>query len=390
QLYMDYSTQIYNIYLKYIAPTDIHVYSIDEVFIDVTDYQLLYKMSARDLCMTMIREILYTTGITATGGIGSNLYLAKVAMDIVAKHVPADENGVRIAELDEISYRKLLWTHTPLTDFWQIGEGYARKLMAHGMYTMGDVARCSIGKDDEYLNEELLYKLFGIRAELLIDHAWGYEPTTLVDIRAYVPENNSLSSGQVLHCPYSYDKALLIVKEMTDLLVLALVEKGLLTDQLTLTLGYDREGIDPSYDGPLVVDYYGRLHPRHSHGTLNLGKMSSSTELIMEGMIELFRRIADPRVMVRRINITAAHILREEQVPLVPPFEQLSLFTDYEELQKARQAEIQQIKQERSLQKAMISIKNRFGKNAVLKGMNLLEGGRTIERNAEIGGHRAG
>lgn len=390
QLYMDYSTRIYNIYLRYIAPEDIHVYSIDEVFLDVTEYLSLYQMSARDLCMTVIRDILYHTGITATGGIGTNLYLAKVAMDIVAKKVPADQDGVRIAELDEISYRQLLWTHMPLTDFWQVGPGYARRLMEHGMYTMGDVARCSVGKSNEYFNEELLYKLFGIRAEILIDHAWGYEPTTIPLIKSYVPENSSLSSGQVLHCPYTYEKALLIVKEMTDLLVLDMVDKGVLTDQLTLTIGYDRQDINPDYKGPMSSDFYGRLHPRHSHGSVSLGCMSSSTELILPRMAELFEQIANPILMIRRINITANHIVPEHTVPLLPDFEQLTLFTDYEQIQLERQREIHQIQTEKRLQKAMISIKKRFGKNAVLKGMNLLEGGRTIERNMEIGGHRAG
>lgn len=389
QLYMDYSTKIYNIYLKYIAPEDIHVYSIDEVFIDVTEYLSLYRMTAHELCMTMIREILYTTGITATGGIGSNLYLAKVAMDIVAKRVPADKDGVRIAELNEMLYRQLLWSHVPLTDFWQIGEGIAHRLQEHGMFTMGDVARCSMGKPGEYHNEDLLYKIFGIRAEILIDHAWGYEPTTIPLIKSYVPENNSLSSGQVLHRPYAYEEALLIIKEMTDLLVLDLVEKRVLTDQLTLTIGYDHEGMN-GYTGPIVRDYYGRLHPKHSHGTVNLGKMSSSTQLIMKCMIELFQQITVPTLMVRRVNITANHITREESVPLIPAFEQLSLFTDYDLFQKERQKEIALIQNEKNLQRAMLDIKKRFGKNAILKGMNFLEGGRTIERNAEIGGHRAG
>lgn len=389
QLYMDYSTKIYNIYLKYIAPEDIHVYSIDEVFMDVTDYLSLYRMTAQELCMTMIREILYTTGITATGGIGTNLYLAKIAMDIVAKRVPADENGVRIAELNEYTYRQLLWTHTPITDFWQVGEGSAKRLKEHGIYTMGDIARCSMGKPGEFHNEDLLYKIFGIRAEILIDHAWGYEPATIPLIKSYVPENNSISSGQVLHRPYAYEETLLIVKEMTDLLVLDLVDKKVLTDQLTLTLGYDHEGME-GYTGTIVRDYYGRLHPKHSHGTVNLGKMSSSTQLIMKCMIDLFQKIANPDLMVRRVNITANHITREENVPLLPAFEQLTLFTDYDQIQRERQKEIALIQTEKNLQRAMLSIKKRHGKNAILKGMNFLEGGRTIERNAEIGGHRAG
>lgn len=389
QLYMDYSTRIYNIYLKYIAPEDIHVYSIDEVFIDATDYLSLYHMTARELCMTLIREILYTTGITATGGIGTNLYLAKIAMDIVAKRVSADKAGVRIAELNEISYRRLLWSHVPLTDFWQIGSGYAKKLKEYGLFTMGDIARCSMGAPNEYHNEELLYRLFGVRAELLIDHAWGYEPTTIPLIKSYVPENNSISSGQVLHCPYPYEQALLIVKEMTDLLVLDLVDKRLLTDQLTLTLGYDQEGMS-GYTGPIVQNHYGKLLPKHSHGTVNLGKMSSSTELIMKNMTKLFKQIANPDLMVRRVTITANHLTREELVPAVPQFEQLTLFTDYEQMQKERQQELSRAQEEKNLQHAMLNIKKRFGKNAVLKGMNFLDGARTIERNAEIGGHKAG
>ena len=390
QLYMDYSTRIYNIYLKYIAPEDIHVYSIDEVFMDITQYLSLYHLTPRELAMELIREILRTTGITATGGIGTNLYLAKVAMDIVAKHIPPDRDGVRIAELDESSYRRLLWTHTPLTDFWRVGNGYARKLQAHGMFTMGDVARCSIGAPHEYHNEALLYKLFGVNAELLIDHAWGWEPTTIELIKAYRPEVNSLSSGQVLPHPYPYEKARLIVREMTDLLVLSLVEKGLATDQIVLTIGYDRESLrDGTYSGSLVTDHYGRQIPKHAHGTIRLGRHSSSTKLIMDKTTELFERIIDKSLLVKRVCLAADHVVPEDSLSQGPDFEQLDLFTDIQSLEARRKAEAAQLAQEKQLQKTMLNIKQKYGKNAILKGMNLQEGGTTIERNRSIGGHKA-
>lgn len=296
--YMEYSTKIYNIYLKYIAPEDIHIYSIDEVFIDVTHYLSTYNMTAHELAMTMIQDILDTTGITATAGIGTNLYLCKIAMDIVAKHIEPDKNGVRIAELDEMSYRRLLWNHRPLTDFWRVGRGYSKKLEKIGLYTMGDIARCSIGKPTDYYNEELLYKLFGINAELLIDHAWGYEPCTMEDVKTYKPETNSISSGQVLHCPYEFDKARLVVKEMTDLMVLDLVDKGLVTNQIVLTIGYDIENItdknrSQSYKGTVTTNYYGKKVPKPAHGTTNLPKQTSSTTLITNAVMELYDKIVN-------------------------------------------------------------------------------------------------
>lgn len=388
RMYMDYSTRIYNVYLRYVAPEDIHVYSIDEVFIDVTHYLSLYKMSARELAMTMIREILYTTGITATGGIGTNLYLAKVAMDIVAKHVPADKDGVRIAELDERKYRELLWTHEPITDFWRVGRGIAKKLAQNGMTTMGDVARCSIGAENEFYNEDLLYKLFGVNAEILIDHAWGWEPTTIDLIKAYKPESSSVSTGQVLSCPYPYEKAKIIVREMADLLVLDLVDKGLMTDQLVLTIGYDRESLTKTdYAGPVVNDFYGRQIPKHAHGSINLEKYSSSTSLIVGKVMELYERIIDRNLLVRRVTIAACHILREKLVP-APACEQLDLFTDYAVSEAERAAEAAKETQEKNLQKTLLKIQKRFGKNAILKGTNFEEGATTRERNGQVGGHR--
>lgn len=314
--YLEYSTQIYNIYLKYIAPEDIHVYSIDEVFMDVTAYLNTYGMTARELAMTMIRDVLKTTGITATAGIGTNMYLCKIAMDIVAKHIKPDKDGVRIAELDEMSYRRKLWNHRPLTDFWRVGKGYEKKLEEHGLFSMGDVARCSIGKPNEFHNEELLYKMFGINAELLIDHAWGYEPCTMEQVKAYKPETNSVCSGQVLHCPYDFDKAKLVVKEMTDLMTLDLVDKRLVTDQIVLTVGYDIENLtDPDryrkYKGSVTIDRYGRKVPKHAHGTTNLKRQTSSTMLITDAVMELYDRIVDKNLLIRRINITANKLVDE-------------------------------------------------------------------------------
>lgn len=393
-LYMDYSTRIYNIYLKYVAPEDIHVYSIDEVFIDVTHYLDTYGLTARELAGKMIQDVLQSTGITATAGIAPNLYLCKIAMDIVAKHIMPDENGVRIAELDEMSYRRLLWGHRPLTDFWRIGRGYASRLEAHGIYTMGDVARCSIGKPNEYYNEELLYNLFGINAELLIDHAWGWEPCTMADIRAYRPEVNSIGSGQVLQCPYDFKKARLIVQEMTDQLVLDLVDQGLVTDQMVLTVGYDIENLaNPDvmkqYKGEFTTDHYGRRLPKHAHGTVNLGRQTSSTMLVMNAVLNLYDRIVDQNLLVRRVNITANHVVDESTVKTEPSFEQLDLFTDYEALQKQKQEEEDKLRREKQLQQAMLTIKKKYGKNAILKGMNLEEGAMAKERNKQIGGHKA-
>lgn len=393
-LYMEYSTRIYNIYLRYIAPEDIHVYSIDEVFVDVTDYLRTYRLTARELVRRMVMDVLKETGITATAGIGTNLYLGKVAMDIVAKHIAPDENGVRIAELDEDSYRRILWTHRPLMDFWRVGRGYAKKLEAAGLYTMGDIARCSLGKPTDYHNEELLYKLFGINAELLIDHAWGWEPCTMADVKAYKPETNSTGAGQVLQCPYDYAKARLIVQEMTDLLVLDLVDKGLVTDQLVLTVGYDIENltrpeISKKYKGAVTTDHYGRRVPKHAHGTVNLKRQTSSTKLIMDAAMDLYDRIVDQDLLVRRIYITVNHVVEEGSISRQESFEQMDLFTDYEALQKQREREEQELERERQLQKAVLDIKKKFGKNALLKGMNLEEGAMTIERNHQIGGHKA-
>ena len=392
--YMEYSTRIYQIYLRYIAPEDIHVYSIDEVMIDITEYVRMYKLTARELTTKLIHEIKSETGITAAAGIGTNLYLCKVAMDIVAKHAHPDEEGVRIAQLDELCYRRLLWGHTPLTDFWRIGRGYTKKLNEYGMYTMGDVARCSIGKKDEYYNEDLLYKLFGVNAELLIDHAWGYEPCTMADIKSYRSETNSVSEGQVLSCPYTADKARLIVKEMTDGLVLGLVDKHLVTNQLVLTIGYDVENltnpeIAKKYKGEIVLDGYGRRIPKHAHGTQNLAHRTSSTKLIIDAMMELFDRIINRNLLVRRINVVACKVVDESLADDEPEFTQLDLFTDYEKLEREKEQEKKQLAKERQMQQAVLDIKKKFGKNAILKGMNLEDGATAISRNGQIGGHRA-
>ena len=387
--YMEYSTRIYQVYMKYVAPEDIVVYSIDEVFMDVTDYLNTYKLSPHDLAMKMILDVLETTGITATAGIGTNLFLCKVAMDIVAKHIPADENGVRIAELDEMSYREKLWTHQPLTDFWRVGRGYAKKLEENGMFTMGDVARCSV------INEDLLYALFGKNAELLIDHAWGWEPATIEAIKAYRPSTNSLGSGQVLHQPYEPEKAKLVLREMADLLVLDLVDKGLVTDQIVVTVGYDIENLtDPerskNYRGAIVKDHYGRQIPKHAHGTANLDGHTSSTKKIMCAASELFDRIVDKNLLVRRLNIVANHVLPEADAPRKNAgFEQLDLFTDYAALEVKQEQERAELEREKKMQQAMLTIKKKFGKNAILKGMNLEEGATAKDRNAQIGGHKA-
>ncbi len=403
RLYEEYSTKIYSIYLKYIAPEDIHVYSIDEVFMDVTRYLETYRMTAHELAMAMIREVLYTTGITATAGIGTNLYLSKIAMDIVAKHCPADKDGVRVAELDEMSYRELLWCHRPLTDFWRIGRGYSKRLESLGLYTMGDIARASLSP----AQENMLYKTFGINAELLIDHAWGYEPALIEDIKAYRPASNSLSSGQVLKEPYTFEKGRLIVKEMTELLIHDLVKKGLVTRQIVLTIGYDRESLRVSvpgrtmadtvyavsltgktYGGRVTSDPYGRPHPRHSHGTENLEVYTNSPRRILSGMTALYDRITDPDLLIRRINIAACALIREEDIPPEQP-EQLDFFTDYEERDRQRQQEEQLDRKEKNILIAMLRMQERYGKNAVLRGMNLVEGGTTIERNGQVGGHKA-
>ncbi len=388
--YMECSSRIYQIYLKYVAPEDIHVYSIDEVFIDATPYLKTYGLTAYEFARKLIREVLDTTGITATVGIGTNLYLCKVAMDIVAKHAQADAFGVRIGMLDEMSYRRQLWDHRPLTDFWRVGRGYARKLEKCGLYTMGDIARCSLGGPNDFYNEDLLYKLFGVNAELLIDHAWGWEPVTIADIRAYKPQSNSISSGQVLHCPYESGKARLIVGEMTDLLALDLVDKGLVTDQLTLTLGYDIENLLDSerrkkYKGPVVTDHYGRQVPKHSHGTANLNRKTASTRLIMEAVLDLFDRIADPDLLVRRVTLCANHLVPETQAMSGAQPVQLDLFGET----TAQEAEEAALEREKRRQKAVLTIQKKYGKNAILKGMNFKEGATTKDRNAQIGGHKA-
>ncbi len=393
-LYLERSTRIYEIYLKYVAPEDIHVYSIDEVMIDVTGYLRTYRLTPREFAMRMIRDILDDTGITATAGIGTNLYLAKVAMDIGAKHVEPDADGVRIAELDEMSYRRQLWGHQPLTDFWRVGQGYRRKLEEHGLYTMGDIARCSLGGAGDYYNEDLLYKLFGVNAELLIDHAWGWEPVTIADVKAYKPESNSISSGQVLQCPYDCGKARLVVHEMADLLALDLVDKRLVTDQLVLTVGYDVGNLtDPArsarYKGPVTTDRYGRRIPKHAHGTENLARRTSSSRLISEAVLRLYDRIVDPELLVRRITVAACRVADERETKAEPEMVQLDLFTDYEALEREKQKEEEQLAKERKMQEAMLSIKKKYGRNAVLKGMNLQEGATAAQRNAQIGGHKA-
>lgn len=392
--YMKYSTQIYDIYLKYVAPEDMHVYSVDEVFIDATTYLNTYGISAYQLTLRMIQDVMKETGIVATAGIGTNLYLCKVAMDIVAKKIPADKDGVRIAQLNERSYREQLWNHVPLTDFWRVGPGYARKLNENGLYTMGDVAWCSVGKPNEYYKEDLLYRLFGINAELLIDHAWGWEPTTIAQIKAYKPEKNSVGSGQVLQCAYTAEKAKLIVKEMTDLLVLDLVDKGLVTDQMVLTIGYDIDNLtDPNirkkFHGEVTTDRYGRKVPKHAHGTANLPEYTSSTRMIMKAVEDLYDRIINPDLLVRRIYVVASRVIPEEEAKQKEVFEQMDLFTDYEALKKEKEQEQTELQKEKRIQHAILDLQKKFGKNAVLKGMNLEEGAMTRERNKQIGGHKA-
>lgn len=392
--YMEYSTRVYQVYLKYVAPEDIHVYSIDEVFIDITSYLITYQLTAKELAMKMILDVLATTGITATAGIGSNLYLCKVALDIESKHIQPDHNGVRIAELDEYSYRKQLWSHRPLTDFWRVGRGYTKKLEAQGLYTMGDIARCSLGAASDYYNEELLYKMFGVNAELLIDHAWGWEPCTIEQIKAYRPSSNSVGSAQVLQDPYDCEKARLVVREMTDLLVLQLVDKGLVTKQMTLTVGYDRENLDDPtrrmrYQGKVSTDPYGRQIPKAAHGTIRLESYTSSTRKIIGAMMDLFDQIINPDLLVRRLNLTAERVISEKEAASESTYEQLNLFTDYEAEAKRHDAEQTEHRNERKMQEAILEIKKKYGKNAILKGMNLEEGATTQNRNRQIGGHRA-
>ena len=347
-------------------------------------------MTAKELVSKIIRDIYDTMGMTATAGIGTNLYLCKVAMDILAKHVEPDHNGVRIAELNEISYRRLLWTHQPITDFWRVGQGYAKKLLSHGIYNMGDVARCSIGKETDYYNEELLYRLFGVNAELLIDHAWGWEPCTIADVKAYQPEHNSVGAGQVLHCPYDVQKAKIVVKEMLDLLTLDLVEKHLVTDQIVLTVGYDIENLTSGkgYTGEVTVDRYGRKIPKHAHGTANLREYTASARMITDAVMELYDRIVNPHLMVRRISMAANHVLDEKKAADKTEFRQLDLFTDFTGGNEKKQQD-EKLEREKKMQEAVLSIKKKYGKNAILKGLNFQEGATTKERNEQIGGHKA-
>ncbi|MBO7646393.1 MAG: DNA methylase [Prevotella sp.] len=387
-LYKEVSNRIYNIYLKYIAPEDIHIYSIDEVFMDVTAYLATYRMTAHELALTIIRDVLQQTGITATAGIGTNLYLCTVAMDIMAKKMPADKDGVRIAELDEMSYRRQLWDHRPLTDFWRVGRGTARSLATYGIDTMGKIAQQSMD------NEELLYKMFGVNAELLIDHAWGWEPVTMPYIKEYRPETNSFSSGQVLHCPYEWKKARVVIREMADGMALKLVAKRLVTDQIVLTVNYDRENltrpeIRERYKGEVTTDHYGRLVPKYAHGTTKMERHTSSSRIIMDAVTELFERIVNKDLLVRRMNLTVNHVISENQEKRENDPVQLDLFTDYAAIAEEKRRELEKLEKERRLQEARIKIKQRFGKNAILKGLNFSEGATAIERNQQIGGHKA-
>ena len=386
-LYMKYSTKIYNIYLTYIAPEDILVYSIDEVFCDITNYLSFYKLSAEGLVMKIIEDVYKTTGITATAGIGTNMYLAKVAMDITAKRMKPNKFGVRIAYLDEMKYKKELWNHKPLTDFWRVGKGYTKKLEEHGMYTMGNIARMSIN------NEDFLFKLFGVNAEFLIDHAWGYEPCTIKDAKNYKPLNSSISQGQVLHCPYDFEKAKLIVKEMVDNLVLELVDKHLKTDQIVLTIGYDIENLtNPSierrYKGEITIDAYGRKVPKHSHGTANIDHKTSSTKTITNEVMKLYDKIVNPILLIRRLNVTACNIVNEENEESTSIIEQIDLFTNYEEISKQKEKSLKDEIEEKKIQKALLNIKKKYGKNSILKAMNYEEGATAKDRNLEVGGHK--
>ena len=384
--YMRYSAQIYEIYLNYVAPEDIHVYSIDEVFIDATAYLKAAGQTAREFARTIMKDIYSRTGITATAGVGSNLYLCKVAMDIGAKHAPPDENGARIAELDEMSYRRTLWEHEPITDFWRVGRGYAERLASVGLYTMGDVARCSLGGAGDYHNEDLLYRLFGVNAELLIDHAWGWEPCTIADIKAYRPRSGSVGAGQVLQCPYSFDKAKLVALEMAQGLALELVGKGLVTDQIVMTVGYDVENRD--YTGETVTDRYGRRMPKHAHGTQNLERFTSSEKRISQAVTELFGRIVDKKLLIRRLYLTATHVAAEGTQKREGA-QQMDLFTDYAAQEAQRQEEEVELEREKRRQQAVLAIKGKYGKNAILKGVNFEEGATAKERNETIGGHKA-
>lgn len=387
-LYIEYSTRIYDVYLRHVAPEDIHPYSIDEVFIDATAYLKVKGMTPYEFAQMLVKDVLAETGVTATAGIGTNLYLCKVAMDITAKHIPADEYGVRIASLDEKTYRETLWNHRPIRDFWRVGRGISEKLEEYGMYTMGDVARCSLD------NENLLYKLFGINAELLIDHAWGWEPCTIADIKSYKPSTNSISTGQVLQRPYNFEEARLIVREMADNLALDLVGKKLVTDQLVLVIGYDIENLTDenrrrSYTGEIKTDFYGRKVPKHARGTANIGRQTASTKLIMRAATDAYERIVDCNLLIRRINITANHIVPENTVDETPEPEQLTFFENIEEKDRRAEKEKKELEREKRMQNAIVDIKHKYGKNAVLKGMNFKEAATAKDRNRQIGGHKA-
>ena len=388
--YMDCSARVVQTYLQYVAPEDLHVYSIDEVFMDITAYLKTYKMTPRELAGRIIRDVLQRSGITATAGIGTNLYLSKIAMDIVAKKLPADADGVRIAELDEQRYRELLWEHRPLTDFWRVGRGIAKRLESRRIYTMRDIARCSAGSADDFYNPALLYGLLGTNAELLIDHAWGWEPCTMQEIKQYRPDSSSLSSGQVLSTPYDFEKGGLIVREMTDALVLSLVERNLVTDQIVLSVGYDVENLrDPARlaacADTVSTDFYGRKVPKHAHGSVNLGGHTASAKVITAAVTELYGRIVNPALLVRRMTVTANHVLPEAQAAQDAGCEQLDLFTDRAKQEQAEAAH----ERERRMQETILQIQRKYGKNALLKGMDLQEGATTIERNGQVGGHRA-
>jgi len=385
--YIEVSTQVYNTYLQYVAPEDIHVYSIDEVFMDVTSYMRIYKMTAHQLAAKIIRDVLSRTGITATAGIGTNMYLCKIAMDIVAKHIPADKDGVRIAELDELSYRQQLWNHRPLTSFWRVGQGTAAKLAAIGIDTMGQIARLSLQ------HEELLYRMFGVNAELLIDHAWGWEPCTIDYIKSYRPTTNSISSGQVLQSPYTFKKARIVVEEMADALSLQLVERRIVTNKMTLTIGYDRESlanpdVRAKYHGEIRIDHYGRQVPKYAHGTATPPEPTSSSRMIIDSILDLYDRIVNPLLLVRRITI-GANVILETSAAQKPSAVQLDLFTDYKMLEYQRQQHQEALDKERRMQEARLAIKHRFGNNAILKGLNFGDGATAIQRNQQIGGHKA-
>lgn len=397
-LYMETSAKIFDIYLRYVSAEDMHVYSVDEVFCDVTSYLKIYNMTAKELAMKMIKDVLKETGVTATAGIGTNMYLCKIAMDIVAKHIEPDESGVRIAELNEQKYRELLWEHQPITDFWRVGRGIAKRLKDVGIFTMGDIARCSLGGEDDFYNEDLLYKLFGINAELLIDHAWGYEPVEIKDIKSYKPEVNSISSGQVLQHPYEFDKAKLVIKEMADMLTLDLVKKGLVTDQMVINVGYDIDNLTnpdimKKYKGEIVIDGYGRKVPKGVHGSINLPKYTSSTKIIIDAVMELFDRIVNPDLLVRRMNVVAERVKYEEDVKEQNDFTQMNLFSDFGVTADDQKEDVKvsdkELEKEKKIQDALLKIKDKYGKNAVLRGMNFEEGATARDRNSQIGGHKA-